>query len=189
MQSMKSASLDKYITYRKNPKLLVVSLCLSVLTFVVYLFYFDILSPSIPDGSVRFNTGVFFAIPVFLLTSSQTLFGTYLLHVTIKSTDQSKRDVLKAYFVASFQILLFSLNYVIVPYYGPYALLIALMPEQHFSAFSYIAIFFWTLAIIFITSQVISHLFHLQSSKEIGPWRILILAASMLMLVTAIATG
>ena len=113
-------ALSRYVMYRPNVRLLAASLLLSFATFAIYLRYFDILAPFIPDGSVRLNSGVFFALPVFLLLGGQTIFDMWFTHVSVTLATPEKRDALKAYFVASFIILLFSVYYVIFPYYGPY---------------------------------------------------------------------
>lgn len=52
--------LSKYIAYQMNVRLLLISLCFSIATFVVYVWFFDILAPFIPEGSVRSSYGVLF---------------------------------------------------------------------------------------------------------------------------------
>ncbi|MGI0078247.1 MAG: hypothetical protein ACRECH_01335 [Nitrososphaerales archaeon] len=180
--------LSKYLSYEKNDRLFVLSLLFSAATFVVYMVYFDILVPFIPQGSVRYNSDGFFAIPVFLLISAQTLFVTYFLHATIKAIDQKKRDLLKAYFVSSVEIFLFSLLYVFFPYYGPYTYVVYFMPGENFPLLSYPLLVFWTMITILATSLMIEREFHLVQNRHIGPKRLFILGATMLAAIIAMAS-
>lgn len=180
--------LNKYLTYRPNTKLLVVALCLGVATFAVYLRYFDILAPSIPEGSVRANSGPFFGVPVFLLLCGQTMFDMWLTHVSISYVSPEQRDALKAYFVASFQILLFSVYYVIFPYHGPYTFVIYFMPGQDFGAWAYPILVVWTLVIVLGTYFVTQRVFRIGNSPRFGTGRKLLLASATLALILVMAS-
>ena len=183
-----TVSLSKYLSYERNDKLFALSLFFSAATFAVYMLYFDILVPFIPQGSVRYNSDGFFALPVFLLISAQTFFVTYFMHVTIKAIDQKMRDLVKAYFIASVEIFLFSLLYSFFPDYGPYTFVVYFMPGESFPLYSYPLLVFWTMITVLATSLIIERMFHLVETKHIGPKRLLILAATMLAAIIAMAS-
>lgn len=180
--------LARWVTYKPNSRLMAAGLLLSVMTFGVYLRYFDILAPYIPQGSVRANSGVFFGVPVFLLLGGQTLFAMWLTHVTITVASPEKRDALKAYFVASFEILLFSLYYVIFPYYGPYTFIVYFMPGEAFGGLAIPILVAWTLAIVLGTYLVTQLTFRIQNTPRLGTARKLLLAASALAVILVMAS-
>ena len=180
--------LGRYVTYRRDRRLLLASLCLSTATFAIYLQYFDILAPYIPQGSVRSNSGIFFGLPVFILLGGQTLFDTWFMHTSITLGAPDKRDALKAYFVASFQILLFSGYYVIFPYYGPYTYVVYFMPGESFGSLAYPILIAWTLAIIVGTYLLTEWAFRIENDSHFGRKRKLLLAAGALALILVMAS-
>jgi hypothetical protein len=183
------ATLEKYVTYQKNNKLLAFSLFVSALTYLVYAAFFDILVPFIPRGSVRYNSGVYFAIPIFFLICGQTLFLIFLLHLSMRTIAPDQRDALRAYFVASMHVLLFSILYAFFPYYGPYTLIVYFMPNENFTSYSYPLLVLWIVLIILATYLLVKRAFHLESATaNIGPRRMLLLAATMLAITMAIAS-
>ena len=181
-------TLSRYLTYQRDSKIFGLSLSFSAATFVIYSLYFDILAPFIPGGSVRQNSGPFFEIPVLVLLGAQTLFITYLVHIQIKILDQSKRDLTKAYLASSATIFLFSIFYALFPYYGPYAYVVYFMPGNTFPSYAIPVLVIWTLAIIFVSAFAVRRLFHLDGSKEIGPKRTLLMAATILAVIIAMAS-
>jgi hypothetical protein len=180
--------LSKYLMYKPNTKLLLVALCLSLATFVIYLQYFDVLAPGIPDGSVRANSGVLFSAVAFLLLGGQTLFDMWLTHVSISFASPEQRDALKAYLVASFQILLFSVYYVIFPYYGPYIFVVYFMPGQGFGPWAYPVLVVWTLVIVLGTYSVTQRTFRIENGPRFGTVRKLLLASATLALILVMAS-
>lgn len=180
--------LDKFISYRTDTRLFLLSSCFSMVTFVIYALFFDILAPFIPGGSVRTNSGPFFALPIFLLLSGQTLFATWLTHLAIATVAPEKKDALKAYFVASAQIMLFSAFYVFFPSYGPYAFVVYFMPDQSFSPASYLILVIWTVTIILGTYLLIKRVFRLENGAQFGTFRNLLLAATTLAVIMAMAS-
>jgi hypothetical protein len=179
-----------YLYYKSNPRLTAVSLGISTLTFFVYMFYFDILVPFIPQGSVRYSYGsILFAIPVFLLLGAQSLFTTYLLHLTTKVIDEQKRDLNKAYFVSSLAIFLFSICYVFHPYYGPYSFIVYFTPAgQNFPAYTIPLFSAWFAVMIGIIAYAIRATFDLEDHPQVGIKRILILSATMFAVILAMAS-
>lgn len=73
--------LGQWVTYKPNAKLFVGSLCLSVAAFAVYLRYFDILAPFIPEGSVRANSWDLF--PSSVHTRRRALLAAGVLSIMI----------------------------------------------------------------------------------------------------------
>jgi hypothetical protein len=180
--------LGKYVTYEPNKRVAIVSLGFSIATFAVYGTFFDILAPFIPGGSVRFNSGTFFLVPVFLLLSGQTLFVTWLVHVAITMVAASIRDFLKAYLVASVHVFLFSIFYVLYPHYGPYTFIVYFMPNQNFAFYSYPPLIIWTTFTVLATYIMIKRIYRLENSSHFGQGRRLLLAASMLALTMVMAS-
>jgi hypothetical protein len=180
--------LGDLMTYRMDFRLLATALCFTAATFAIYLGFFDILVPSIPGGSVRSNSGAFFVIPVVLLLSGQTLFATWLTHVSITNVTPERKDALKAYFVASFEILLFSAFYLLFPNYGPYTFIVYFMPNSNFGPASYPVLVVWTLATVLATYVLIRWIFKLEDGTRFGTTKRLLLAAAMLALVMVMAS-
>jgi hypothetical protein len=180
--------LSKYIEYQMDARLLLISLCFSIATFAVYVWYFDILAPFIPGGSVRSSYGVFFFVPIILLISAQTLFDTWLTHIVIAVVSPSRKDALRAYLVASEVIFLFSVFYVFFPYYGPYTFVVYFTPNSGFGITSYPILVAWTAATILGTSVLIKQVFRLENQDNFGLGRRLLLAATMLAIAMVIAS-
>ena len=180
--------LERFVTYRSDYKVLAAALCLTGAPFAVYLGYFDILAPAIPQGSVRANSGAFFAVPVFLLLSGQTLIATWLTHISMAVASPERKDALRAYLVASFQVLLFSGFYVLFPFYGPYTFVVYFMPGESFGRFAYVILVGWTLAIILATTALTKRAFNLDGDTRLGLARRLLLAATTLVIVLVTAS-
>jgi hypothetical protein len=163
------------------------SLSFSIGAFFVYGRYFDILVPLIPGGSVRASYGVFFALPVILLVSAQTLFTTWLAHIAVNTGAPGKGDALKAYFVASVEVFLFSLYYVIFPSHGPYLFVVYFTPANTFGPLALPIVIAWTVLTILLTFVLLRRVFRLEATPKFGPVRMLLLVATMLamMMVTA----
>ena len=153
----------------------------------MYGYFFDILVPFIPGGSVRASYGVFFAIPIILLVSAQTLFTTWLAHISVNTTAPGKGDALRAYLVASVEVFLFSIYYIIFPSYGPYTFVVFFTPGNAFGPTALPIVIGWTVFTIFVTFLLLVRVFRLEATPKFGPVRMLLLAATMLaiMMVTA----
>ncbi|HEV2225941.1 MAG TPA: hypothetical protein VGR56_03950 [Nitrososphaerales archaeon] len=179
--------LSRYISYKWNPTIFLLSMCFSVGALVVYGFFFDILVPFIPGGSVKASYGVYFVIPIVLLVSAQTLFTTWLAHISVSTGAPGKGDALRAYLVASVEVFLFSLYYVIFPFHGPYTFIVYFTPANTFGQTALAVVIGWTMFIIVVTFVLLRRVFRLEGTPRFGPVRMLLLAATMLamMLVTA----
>lgn len=136
---------------------------------------------------MRASYGVFFLVPVILLVSGQTLFTTWLAHISVSTAAPGKGDALKAYFVAAVEVFLFSLYYVIVPFYGPYTFVVYFTPIDTFGSYDYLMITLWTIFAILVTYLLLRRVFRLEATPSFGPVRMLLLAATMfaMMLVAA----
>ena len=179
--------LSRYLLYKWNPEIFLLSLCFSIGATVVYGFFFDILVPFIPGGSVRASYGFFFAIPIILLVSAQTLFTTWLAHISVNTSVPGKGDALSAYFVASVEVFLFSIYYVIFPSYGPYTFVVFFTPGNNFGLTALPIVIIWTVITILATFALLRRIFRLEATPKFGPVRMLLLTATMLamMMVTA----
>lgn len=180
--------LGGYVTYRWDSRVFAASLLLSAAAFAVYLGYFDILVPFIPQGSVRANSGIFFALPVFILLGGQILIDTWLTHISIALGAPGEKDALKAYLVASVQILLFSAYYILFPHYGPYTYVVYFMPGESFGRFAYLILVAWTLVIVLATTFVIGWAFKLGKDSRLGLLRRMLLAATTLAIIMVTAS-
>lgn len=180
--------LSHWVTYRPDRRIMAASLVLSATTFAVYLGYFDILVPFIPRGSVRANSGLFFALPVFLLVSGQTLIDTLVTHTSVALAAPEKKDALRAYFVASFQVLLFSVIYIVFPHYGPYTFVVYFMPGESFGRFAYLILVAWVLAVVFATTELSTWAFGVQHDRRFSLSKRLLLSATTLAIVLVAAS-
>jgi hypothetical protein len=131
--------------------------------------------------------GIFFAIPILLLVSAQTLFTTWLAHISVNTGAPGKGDALKAYFVASVEVFLFSLYYAIFPFHGPYTFIVYFTPANTFGPTALPIVIGWTVFTILVTFVLLRLVFRLEATPKFGPVRMLLLAATMLamMMVTA----
>lgn len=131
--------------------------------------------------------GIFFVIPLILLVSAQTLFTTWFAHIAVKTGAPGKGDALKAYFVASIEVFLFSLYYLIFPFHGPYTFVVFFTPANTFGPTALPIVILWTVFTILVTFVLLRRVFRLEATPSFGPVRMLLLAATMLamMMVTA----
>jgi len=136
---------------------------------------------------VKASYGIFFAIPIILLVSAQTLFTTWLVHISVKTSAPGKGDALRAYFVASAEVFLFSLYYVIFPFHGPYTFIVYFTPANTFGPVALPVVIGWTVFTILVTFVLLKRIFRLETTPKLGPVRMLLLVATMLamMMVTA----
>lgn len=100
-------------------KWLLGSVILFLLTFVIYVNFFDILIPGLPNGSYRQAVGPLFAIPSFLLAGGQVLIGGLIIYF-ISSKFSPKAKLQKSLFISAAVTLFFSFTYVIFPFFGPF---------------------------------------------------------------------
>ena len=131
--------------------------------------------------------GVFFVIPIVLLISAQTLFTTWLAHIAVGTGAPGKGDALKAYFVASVEVFLFSIYYVIFPFHGPYTFVVFFTPANTFGTMALPIVVAWTIFTIVVTFALLRRVFRLETTARFGPVRMVLLASTMLamMMVTA----
>ena len=76
---------------------------LSAVSFVIYLSFYDILIPGLPEGSYRLAIGSMFAIPALLLALGQVGIGGAIITFAVSSIRKerlSKENYLKSLFVA-----------------------------------------------------------------------------------------
>lgn len=102
-----------------NKNYLACAVIFSLIAFAVYLQFFDILIPGLPNGSYRLAVGQFFAIPAFMLAGGQVLIGGAIIFFAA-STFGKAREFEKSLFISSVLVLMFSLTYVLFPMYGPF---------------------------------------------------------------------
>jgi len=126
-------------------------------------------------------------VPIILLVSAQTLFTTWLAHISVSSGAPGKGDALRSYLVASVEVFLFSIYYVLIPTYGPYTFVVYFTPIHTFAPYAYPIVIVWTVLTILVTYELLRRVFLLEATPKFGPVRMLLLAATMLamMLVTA----
>mgnify|MGYP007084776184 CR=1 FL=1 len=171
--------LSNLVTYKKNNFILFLSLVFIILSFSIYSLYFDILVPEIPLGSYRKNVGDYFLIPVFLLTSFQILFNSSIIHVIIKVVSPKKRDFLKALFISSILVSLFSIFYLIFPFYGPFLYIVRFVSGFDFSA--YLVLIAWTLFNIFLISSLLRKIYSIEKTLS---WKKTLLIIALLFGIT-----
>jgi hypothetical protein len=105
----------------------------------------------------------------------------------VSTSAPGKGDALKAYLVASVEVFLFSLYYVIFPTWGPYTFVVYFTPVRVFEPTALPLVILWTIFTILATFALLRRVFRLEATPRFGPVRMLLLAATMLamMMVTA----
>ena len=99
------------------------TIAFTIASFVIYMLFYDILIPGLPNGSYRLAVGSMFAIPALLLLAGQVAIGGLIILFaasSIRREKLSKSIYVKSLFVASLLTLLFSVTYVIYPFFGPF---------------------------------------------------------------------
>jgi hypothetical protein len=89
--------------------------------------------------------------------------------------------------VSSVEVLLYSVYYKLFPYYGAYVYIVYFMPGESFAPFSYPIVVAWTLVVIFATALVMRRTFKLENDPRIGTVKIIVLAATTLAVILAMA--
>lgn len=105
--------------HEKNLRFYAVVLVLAVMSITVYAMYFDILLPGYADGSYRKAVGDLFIIPSVLLALGQIFIAGFFLHA-IAIAIAKKNDFLRALVITAVMTVMFSLTYVMFPFYGPF---------------------------------------------------------------------
>jgi hypothetical protein len=180
--------LSRIVAYKRNDKLLAVTLVVLFVAVVNYYLNFDVLSPDIGNvsGSVKANMGSFFLIPVLVLTIIQLFYAAGILHLVTRSFYFEKRDFLKALFVASFLILLFSGFYTLVPHWGPYTFLTGSFRGVPPDTYALLA--GWLAILLGTTTLLVWKVYGFRKG-EIRPTILLLLISSMFLIVMAFAVG
>ena|SRR3989344_656457 len=100
-------------------KYLFASLAMWLAAFIIYVNYYDILIPGIQDGSYRAVVGLLFIIPSFILSMGQVLIGAFMVFACVYLFHGKEHET-KSLFTGAFMVFLFSLTYVLFPFYGPF---------------------------------------------------------------------
>jgi hypothetical protein len=103
----------------KDKYFLAAGFALATFAFIVYMLFYDILIPGITNGSYRAVVGVWFAIPSFLLAYGQALIAGTIIYFASR-TFTGKASYAKSFFISSTLVMIFSLTYVIFPFFGPF---------------------------------------------------------------------
>ncbi|HXW37780.1 MAG TPA: hypothetical protein VEJ36_07770 [Nitrososphaerales archaeon] len=175
------------IHYKRNDKLLVISVVMVVLALAAYYSYFDILSPGIPgSGSVRALTGAYFVALVLLLAAVQLLYVAGVLHLVMRSFYFERRDFLKAFYVSATMVFMFSVYYVLFPSWGPYYFITG--PLLHIPSTDYLVLGSWTAVIVAFTTVNVRKAFGFKKGEV--RWSMLILlSGALFLLALAFAEG
>jgi len=178
--------LSKRLAYRRNDALLGLTVLLFALAVVNYYVNFDILAPGIGNGtgSVRADMGPYFLIPILVLAAVQALYVSGVLHLVTRAFYSEKRDFLKALFVSSLLVLLYSIFYTIFPSWGPYLYIVGTFRGT--SALDYATLFAWTAVTIASTAYAIKVIYGFKKG-EIRTSMLLLISAALLTLVLAMA--
>jgi hypothetical protein len=175
------------ITYEKNPVLLGLSFLILSVAVVNYYLFFDILAPGFPNGgSIKASMGPAFVAPILSLTAVQVLFSSGVLHLTMRGFYPAKRDYLKAFFVGSVLVALYSVYYALVPSYGPYTFMTG--PYRGVAASNYLMLAVWTALIILTTTFLIKRVYGFKKG-EIRWTMLVLLSGSLFLLALAFAEG
>lgn len=105
--------------YKRSNKSYALVLLFFVLSVAVYALYFDILLPNFAGGSYKKAVGNLFIIPSVLLAFGQIFIAGFFLHM-ISAALTKKSDFLKSMVITAVMTAMFSLTYVMFPFYGPF---------------------------------------------------------------------
>jgi len=176
--------LSSLVAYKKNNLALFLSFVFIILSFSIYSFYYDILIPGIPSGSYKKIVGNYFLIPVTILTSAQILFNSGMIHVITRAIIPNKRDFLKALFASSILVFLFSVFYLIFPFYGPFLYIVKSV--DGFDISTYLVLISWTTFSIFSTAFLIRKIY--SPEKSLSWKKTLLIVASLFAITMVIAS-
>ena len=116
----------------------------------------------------------------------QAAYASGVLHLVTRSFYFERRDYLKALFVASILILLYSGYYDLVPSWGPYSFLTG--PLRGVTPAQYLILGAWTAVVIFATAFLIRRVYGFKKG-EIRWASLLLLTAGIFLPVLAFAEG
>lgn len=178
--------LSRRLAYKRNDTMFGVTIFLLGVAAANYYAFFDILAPGISNGSgsVKSSMGIYFLIPIVVLTVVQALYVSGLLHLVTRAFYAEKRDFVKALFVSSVEVLLYSVYYTIYPSWGPYLIIVGTFRGT--SAASYLVLLGWTAVIVGVIAIVINGVYGFKKG-EIRRSILVLLSAALLGLVLALA--
>lgn len=156
--------------HKSNAKLYLLVLSLFLLSVAVYAAYFDILLPGFTDGSYRKAIGELFIIPSVLLAASQIFFGGFLLHMCT-SAIAKKGDFLRSLSIAAIMAFMFSLTYVMFPFYGPFYYIIFVLTGPWYALPLEIA---YTATMVLVSAYLIRRFYGIE-------WKISIFVAAVIL--------
>jgi hypothetical protein len=160
---MRDYTFKDLFRHKKNPALYALALLFFMLSITVYALYFDILLPGFADGSYRKAVGNLFIIPSILLAFGQIFVGGFFLHM-ISMALTRRSDFLKALVSAGAMTFMFSLTYVMFPFYGPFYYIIFVLTGPSYALPVEIA---YTTAMVLISSYIIRKFYGMDSKISI----------------------
>ena len=163
-------AFSEMFVHKKNPSLYFLVLVLFLLSAAVYTAYFDILLPGFSDGSYRKAVGEMFIIPSVLLAAGQIFFGGFLLHMCT-SAIAKKGDFLRSLSIAAIMAFMFSLTYVMFPFYGPFYYIVFVLTGPWYALPLEIA---YTAATVLASAYLIRRFYDIE-------WKISIFVAAVIL--------
>ncbi|HUI86799.1 MAG TPA: hypothetical protein VLY21_06565 [Nitrososphaerales archaeon] len=173
--------------YKASRPLFVSALVALALAVVNYYLFFDVLAPGLGNsGSVKASLGPAFVFPVLLLAVIQVSYAAGVLHLVTRSFYPDRHDFLKALFVGSVLVLMYSIYYTLVPNWGPYTFLTG--PLRDVPAIQYVVLGVWTAVVIAATALLIRRVYGFKKGDI--RWRVLLLlTGGIFLIVLAFAEG
>lgn len=160
---MRDYTFKDLFRHKKNPALYALVLLFFVLSIAVYALYFDILLPGFADSSYRKAVGTWFIIPSILLAFGQIFVGGFFLHA-IAIAIAKKNDFLKALVISGGMTFMFSLTYVMFPFYGPFYYIVFVLTGPSYALPVEIA---YTTSMILVSSYIIRKFYGMDSKISI----------------------
>ena len=149
--------------HEKNPRFYALVLILAAMSILVYSLYFDILLPGYADDSYRKAVGDLFIIPSVLLALGQIFIAGFFLHM-IAAAITKKSDFLKALVITAVMTSMFSLTYVMFPFYGPFYYIVFAITGPGYALPVEIA---YTTAMILVSSYLIRKFYGMELKTSV----------------------
>lgn len=166
---------EELFMHKKDARLYALVLSLFIIATIVYSMYFDILLPNYSDGSYRKAVGDWFVVPSVLLAFGQIFIAGFFLHVCAMAIT-GKSDFLKSMAITGMMTFLFSLTYVMFPFYGPFYYIVFAVTGPWYVLPLEIA---YTTAMILISSYVIRKTYGMDIKSSIFVAMVLLLGITV----------
>ncbi len=142
------------------------ALALGMVSLAIYINFYDILIPGLPNGSYRLWVGQLFAIPSFLLMFGQiAVSAIFLYNIAAAGGAKVRGTFFRAVLVAAVMTFFFAFTYVMYPGFGPYYYIFFTQGQQ--PPHVLLTEIAWTVASLLASSLLYSRIYRLGFRKSL----------------------